>query len=91
MNEIEEARPPARLCSKLGRSARFIVVDERIAHWAGKRPAKAFLYNFVASSSGSLLRDADANLDLPEQVNGSAIAPPGKLSLWFLPDDDPQP
>jgi hypothetical protein len=38
-----------------------------------------------------LLRDADANLDLPEQVNGSAIAPPGKLSLRFLPDDDPQP
>src|SRR5215475_131133 len=27
--------------------ARFIAVDERIAHWAGKRPATTFLYEFV--------------------------------------------
>jgi uncharacterized membrane protein YoaT (DUF817 family) len=27
--------------------ARFIAADERIAYWAGKRPATAFLYEFV--------------------------------------------
>jgi hypothetical protein len=31
----------------LGPLARFIAADERIAQWAGKRSATAFLYEFV--------------------------------------------
>jgi uncharacterized membrane protein YoaT (DUF817 family) len=47
MNEIEEGSRRRSAAANWAPLARFIAADERIAHWAGKRSATTFLYEFV--------------------------------------------
>lgn len=47
MNDSDKAPARRRAAANWAPLARFIAADERIAHWAGKRPATAFLYEFV--------------------------------------------
>ena len=49
MNDTDDASQPHRRSAAANWAplARFITADERIAHWAGKRPATVFLYEFV--------------------------------------------
>jgi uncharacterized membrane protein YoaT (DUF817 family) len=48
MNHTNDASPPRQsAAANWAPLARFIAADDRIAHWAGKRPATAFLYEFV--------------------------------------------
>jgi uncharacterized membrane protein YoaT (DUF817 family) len=48
MNDAGDAsQPPRRSAANWAPLARFMLADEGIAHWAGKRPATAFLYEFV--------------------------------------------
>jgi uncharacterized membrane protein YoaT (DUF817 family) len=49
MNDTDDTAQPHRRSAAANWAplARFIAADERIAHWAGKRPATAFLYEFV--------------------------------------------
>ncbi len=47
MNDTEGALPRPSAAAAWAPLARFIAVDARIANWAGKRPATAFLYEFV--------------------------------------------
>jgi uncharacterized membrane protein YoaT (DUF817 family) len=47
MNDSDETPGRRSAAANWAPLARFIVADERIAHWAGKRPATAFLYEFV--------------------------------------------
>ena len=47
MNDSDKAPARRSAAANWAPLARFIAADERIAHWAGKRPATAFLYEFV--------------------------------------------
>jgi hypothetical protein len=47
MNDCDETPGRRSAAANWAPLARFIAADERIAHWAGKRPATAFLYEFV--------------------------------------------
>jgi uncharacterized membrane protein YoaT (DUF817 family) len=47
MNDIEDVSHRRSAAANWAPLARFIAADERIAQWAGKRPATAFLYEFV--------------------------------------------
>jgi uncharacterized membrane protein YoaT (DUF817 family) len=47
MNDSDETPGRRSAAANWAPLARFIAADERIAHWAGKRPATAFLYEFV--------------------------------------------
>src|ERR1700678_4498425 len=47
MNETNGMPARRSAAANGGPLARFIAADERIAHWAGKRPGTAFLYEFV--------------------------------------------
>jgi uncharacterized membrane protein YoaT (DUF817 family) len=47
MDDTEDAARGRSAAANWAPLARFIALDERIAHWAGKRPATAFLYEFV--------------------------------------------
>jgi uncharacterized membrane protein YoaT (DUF817 family) len=47
MDNIEDATRRRSAAANWAPLARFIAADERIAHWAGKRGATAFLYEFV--------------------------------------------
>jgi uncharacterized membrane protein YoaT (DUF817 family) len=47
MNDGDEMQGRRSAAANWRPLARFIVADERIARWAGKRPATAFLYEFV--------------------------------------------
>jgi uncharacterized membrane protein YoaT (DUF817 family) len=56
--------------------ARFIAADDRVAHWAGKRPATAFLYEFVRFG----LKQGWACL-----FGGAMVALLIATSLWYPP------
>jgi uncharacterized membrane protein YoaT (DUF817 family) len=47
MDDTKDAARARSAAANWAPLARFIALDERIAHWAGKRPATAFLYEFV--------------------------------------------
>ena len=47
MNDSDETPGRRSAAANWAPLARFIAADERIARWAGKRPATAFLYEFV--------------------------------------------
>src|ERR1700730_2364038 len=47
MNDNDEMPGRRSAAANWAPLARFIAADERIAQWAGKRPATAFLYEFV--------------------------------------------
>jgi uncharacterized membrane protein YoaT (DUF817 family) len=47
MTDTNDAPHRQSAAANWGPLARFIAADERIAHWAGKRPATAFAYEFV--------------------------------------------
>jgi len=47
MNDSEEVSRRRSAAANWAPLARFIATDERTAQWAGKRPATAFLYEFV--------------------------------------------
>jgi hypothetical protein len=47
MNDIEDRSRQRSAAANWAPLARFIAADERIAQWSGKRPATAFLYEFV--------------------------------------------
>ena len=47
MNDTDDAQHRRSAAANWAPLARFIAADERIAYWAGKRPATTFLYEFV--------------------------------------------
>ena len=47
MNDNDEMPGRRSAAANWAPLARFIAADERVAHWAGKQPATAFLYEFV--------------------------------------------
>jgi uncharacterized membrane protein YoaT (DUF817 family) len=47
MNDNDEMPGRQSAAANWAPLARFIAADERVAHWAGKQPATAFLYEFV--------------------------------------------
>jgi hypothetical protein len=47
MNNIENRSRRRSAAANWAPLARFIAADERIAQWAGKRSATAFLYEFM--------------------------------------------
>jgi uncharacterized membrane protein YoaT (DUF817 family) len=79
MNDIDGAPDRRSAAANWVPLARFIAADEQIARWAGKRPATAFLYEFVRFG----LKQGWACL-----FGGAMVALLIATSLWY-PHDAP--
>jgi uncharacterized membrane protein YoaT (DUF817 family) len=77
MDEQHEAPLLRSAAANWAPLARFIAADDRVAHWAGKRPATAFLYELVRFG----LKQGWACL-----FGGAMVALLIATALWYPPD-----